>query len=120
MITFNKPIINLETLLEQLSQSQRLTTFAMLNLGIVQAIESKTTTPEEMITHFYSADNCLYVRRSLKNKAADEIMSRGVQLPDVFDVLPASKAQAACSKQLEKIRSLSLGLLRRFGPKSKS
>jgi hypothetical protein len=38
---------------------------------------------------FFHVENCLFVRKNLKEKIADQIMSRGVQLPDLFDALPA-------------------------------
>jgi len=41
----------------------------------------------------YLGDNCLFVRKHLRNKIVDEIMSRGVQLTDLFDTLPAEEAQ---------------------------
>jgi len=62
---------------------------------------------------FFNAENCLWVHRQLKSVAADEIMSRGVQLADLFDVLPAAKAKVEYSKELEAIRRLCVKLLRK-------
>jgi hypothetical protein len=120
MITFNRSAILLESILDSLDGSQKLTTFAMLSLGIVEALENATSTPEEMVRNFYSGDNCLYVRRRLKDKAADEIMSRGVQLPDLFDALNEHEANDALRTELESIRSLSLGILRRIAPEQRT
>jgi hypothetical protein len=50
-------------------------------------------------------------------------MSHGVQLPDLFDCLPAEEAQREFFHELETIRSLSLQLLekgRSFGVASRA
>jgi hypothetical protein len=47
---------------------------------------------------FYHARNCLYVQKHFRRKEAQIIMSRGVQLPDLFDCLP----QEAQREQLMK------------------
>jgi uncharacterized protein involved in exopolysaccharide biosynthesis len=46
-------------------------------------------------------------------KAADEVMSRGVQLPDLFEALPAEQAQREFQRELAAMRSLCLQLLQR-------
>jgi hypothetical protein len=38
-------------------------------------------------------------------------MSRGVQLPDLFDALPAEQAQREFNRELAALRNLSLELL---------
>lgn len=119
MISFNRTTILLESMLNGLASHQKLTTFAMLNLGIIEALENETSTPEEMVRHFYSGENCLYVRRRLKDKSADEIMGRGVQLPDLFEALDEREAIDAFHTELESIRSLSLSILRRALPEQR-
>ena len=74
-------------------QTQKLELFALLNLGIVQSLSSGVLNATEAIQRFYHADNCLYVRKHLKNNQANAIMSHGVQLPDLFDCLLAEEAQ---------------------------
>ena len=93
------------------SQTQQLELFALLNLGIVQSLASGVLSATEAIQRFYHADNCLYVRKHFGSKEADEIMGHGVQLPDIFDCLPAEEAQREFFHELETIRSLCLKLL---------
>jgi hypothetical protein len=69
-------------------QTEQLEHFALLNLGIVQSLVSGVLSATEAIQRFYHADNCLYVRKHLRNNQANAIMSHGVQLPDIFDCLP--------------------------------
>lgn len=98
--------------------TQQLELFALLNLGIAQSLASGVMSATESIQHFYHADNCLYVRKHLRSKQANAIMSHGVQLPDLFDCLPAEEAQREFFHELETIRSLCLKLLekeRRLG-----
>jgi hypothetical protein len=85
--------------------------FALVNLGIVQALLSGTLSVTEAIERFYHAENCFYVRKQLRNRTADAIMSHGVQLPDLFDMLPAEEAQREFFHELERIRTLCLKLL---------
>ena len=91
--------------------TQRLELFALLNLGIAQSLASGVISATESIQRFYHADNCLYVRKHLRSKQANAIMSHGVQLPDLFDCLPPEEAQREFFHELEKIRSLCLELL---------
>ena len=92
-------------------QTERLEHFALLNLGIVQSLASGVLSATEAIQRFYHADNCLYVRKLLRNNQANAIMSHGVQLPDLFDCLPTEEAQREFLHELEIIRSLCLKLL---------
>jgi len=47
----------------------------------------------------------------LKEKIADQIMSHGVQLPDLFDALPAEEAQREFQREVTTMHSLCLKLL---------
>lgn len=85
--------------------------FALLNLGLVQSLASGVITPTEAIQGFYYADNCLYIRKHLRSREANAIMSHGVQLPDLFECLSAEEAQRQFLHELETIRSLCLKLL---------
>ena len=85
--------------------------FALLNLGLVQSLASGIFSPTEAVECFYHADNCLYVQKHFRQKEASAIMSHGVQLPDLFECLPAGEAQREFYHELETIRSLCLKLL---------
>ena len=95
--------------------TQQLELFAFLNLGIVQSLASGVLSAPEAIQLFYHADNCLYVRKHLRSREANAIMSHGVQLPDLFDCLPPTKAQREFYHELETMRSLCLKLLAEKG-----
>jgi len=92
-------------------QKQQLRYFALLNLGMVQLLASGIISAAEAVRHFYNADNCLYVREHFRNRKADEIMSHGVQLPDLFDYLSADEASREFFHELETMRSLCMNLL---------
>jgi hypothetical protein len=62
---------------------------------------------------FFTAQNCLFVRHGLKDKTADRIMSRGVQLPDLFDALSADEAARQLREELRAIQDLCRSLLHR-------
>ena len=85
--------------------------FSLLNLGLVQSLASGVLSPTDAIQRFYHAANCLYVRKHLRNKEANAIMSHGVQLPDLFESLEVEEAQREFFHELEKIRGLCLKLL---------
>ncbi|MGH7227051.1 MAG: hypothetical protein ACRELF_27865, partial [Gemmataceae bacterium] len=53
----------------------------------------------------------LFVRKRLRDKIADEIMSRGVQLADLFDSLPTDEAQREFQRELAIMRGMCLKLL---------
>jgi hypothetical protein len=93
------------------SRAQQLEFFAIVNLGVVQSLASGALTPAEAVQRFYHAANCAHVRRMLRSREANDVMSRGVQLPDVFDALGAEEARREFYLELEAIRVLSLKLL---------
>ncbi|MEE8583393.1 MAG: hypothetical protein V3T83_00925 [Acidobacteriota bacterium] len=95
---------------------QQLELFALLNLGLAQSLASGILSATDAIRRFYNAENCIYVRKHLHNKEANAIMSHGVQLPDLFECLPAGEAQREFLHELEAIRSLSLKLLEKANP----
>jgi len=55
---------------------------------------------------FFHADNCLFVRNDLRDKTADGIMSRGVQLADLFELLPMEEARREFQHELATMRGL--------------
>jgi hypothetical protein len=90
---------------------QELALFGLVTLGILESLSSGLISASEALGVFFNADNCLFVRQQLHNHAADEIMSHGVQLPDLFDVLPTAEAQREFQRELTTIRALCLELL---------
>lgn len=80
-------------------------------LGILQSLENGRLTPSEAVQGFFNADNCQFVEKQMKNKTAREIMARGVQLPDIFDALPAEEALREFQLEIAKIRELCLNLI---------
>ncbi|MGH7495845.1 MAG: hypothetical protein ACREOO_26095 [bacterium] len=93
------------------NQADRMRFFALLNLGIAQSLASGVISAAEAVRLFYHAENCLYVREHFRNSEADAIMSHGVQLPDIFESVPAEEASREFFHELEKIRSLCMSLL---------
>ncbi len=95
------------------SLTQQLELFALVNLGLVQSLASGTLSVTEAIKRFYHADNCLYVRKHLRNRESNAITSHGIQLPDLFDCLPPEEAQREFYHELETMRTLCLKLLQK-------
>ena len=93
------------------SPSQKLELFALINLGLVQSLTSGVLTPSEAVARFYHAENCLHVKSHYRKKAAQEIMSRGIQLADLFESLSPEEAQREFYRELETMRSLCLRIL---------
>ena len=107
-----KQHIDLHTLLSQATdKDQQITSFALLSLGIIESLAGGAITASHAVELFFYADNCLFVRKQLRQKIADEIMSRGVQLPDVFDALSTQEAQQEFQRELAAMRLLCLKLL---------
>lgn len=103
--------INLESLLSQAGdKDQQITSFALLCLGIIESLSSGLIGVKDSPTLFFHSENCLFVRKTLKEKIADQIMSHGVQLPDLFDSLPPLEAQREFQRELAKLHALCLRL----------
>ena len=85
--------------------------FVFFNLGVVDALMNGLMEAEDAVRYFYHADNCLYVKKQLKNKVADRLMGHGVQLPDLFDGLPIGQARREFLRELATMRELCLRLL---------
>ena len=92
-------------------RDSQLRLFAVLNLGIVELLASGAMSSLDATRLFFNAENCLYVRKKLHDKVADEIMGHGVQLHDLFEVLPTREAQKEFQRELAAVRSLCLHLL---------
>ena len=108
-----KQMYHLEALLSAATRDQagRLALFALVNLGIIDALANGMISAAEAVSNFYFADNCLFVRGVLKDKTADRVMSHGVQLPDLFDGLPTNEAQREFLHELTTMKALCLKLL---------
>ena len=107
-----KDSINLQALLSQASNKrQQVASFALLCLGIIESLTSGLLSVTDALRLFFHAENCLFVRKNLKEKIADQIMSHGVQLPDLFDALPTEEAQQEFQRELTTMHALCLKLL---------
>jgi hypothetical protein len=96
---------------EGTQRDSQLRLFAVLNLGIVELLASGAMSSLEATRLFFNADNCVYVRKKLRDKVADKIMGHGVQLHDLFEVLPSREAQKEFQRELTSIKTLCLQLL---------
>jgi len=105
--------MQLKTLLTQpqLSLAQKLSLFGLLNLGVIESLANGLLSAGDALQLFYHGDNCRFVRKELRDKIADRIMSHGVQLPDLFDILPVKDAHRAFQQELATMRALCLKLL---------
>ena len=107
-----KDSIALQALLSQASnRNQQVASFALFCLGIIESLTNGLMSATDALRLFFHAENCLFVRKDLKEKIADQIMSHGVQLPDLFDALPAEEAQREFQRELTAMHSLCLKLL---------
>jgi len=93
------------------TQAERLTFFALINLVIIESLTNGLMSGAEAVNDFYFANNCLFVRKSFKDKIADRVMSHGLQLPDLLDALPIEDAQREFLHELAIMRALCLQLL---------
>lgn len=108
-----KRSIQLKTVLSEVggASERQLALFALLNLGLVESLTSGSFSAADVVQIFFNAENCLFVRQQLRNRIADEVMSHGTQLSDLFDALPAKEAQREFQRELAAMRSLCLTLL---------
>jgi hypothetical protein len=109
-----KYAIDLSNLLssETGATARQLESFALLSLGVIESLLNGSFKAEDSIRFFFHAQNCHYIRK-LKNKYADEIMGRGVQLADLFDALPPDQAQGEFERELGVMRALCARLLKK-------
>jgi hypothetical protein len=90
-----------------------LTLFALINLGVIESLANGSISPTDSIRLLYNADNCLHVNKTLKNRAANDVMGRGVQLADLFDGLPPDEAHRQFVHELSVMRALCVKLMER-------
>lgn len=104
--------MHLSTLLPPVpDERQRVAIFALLCLGVVESLSGGAIGVSDSLRLFFHAENCLFVRKQLRDKVADEIMSHGVQLADLFDSLPAEEAQREFQRELALMQAMCLKLL---------
>jgi hypothetical protein len=93
------------------TRAQQLVFLALLTLGMLESLANGLLSATDALRVFFHAEHCLFVRKHLCEKLADAIMSHGVQLPDLFEVLPPEEAHREFQRELATIRSLCLKLL---------
>ena len=105
--------LSLASLLTEMADvpSRHLEVLALLTLGILDAIESEVLTPDAARHQFFTGENCLFVRETLRSAEADSIMSRGVELPDLFEALSHDVATRESHKEIAAMRAACLRLL---------
>lgn len=85
--------------------------FALLGIGIVESLSSGALGATEAARVFFNAQNCLYVRKKLRDDLTAEFMSRGVQLDDLFEALPREGALQEFRRELTKMKLLCMQLI---------
>jgi hypothetical protein len=105
--------MSLQTLLAAAggTPAQQLVLFALLTLGIIESLANGLLSATHALRVFFHTENCLFVRKHLRDRTADAIMSHGVQLSDVFDVLSREEAHREFQRELATMRALCLKLL---------
>jgi hypothetical protein len=93
-------------------QQQPLTLFAVAALGIIDSLATGSLTPTEATGAFFHAKNCRFVRSKLRDKRADEVMGRGVQLADLFEAMPIEEAHREFQQELQAMKALCHGMLK--------
>ena len=91
--------------------AQRLVLFALLTLGIIESLANGLLSTTDALRVFFHTENCFFVRKQLRDKTADTIMSHGVQFPDLFEALPTAEAHREFQRELATIRALGLKLV---------
>jgi hypothetical protein len=92
-------------------QAQPVALFAVAALGILDSLAVGSMTPTEAIRAFFHGKNCRFVRSKLRDPRADEVMGRGVQIADLFDVLPVEEAHREFQHELAAMKALCHELL---------
>jgi hypothetical protein len=105
--------ISLEQMLSAagLSTGQQRELFALVALGVLESLENKLLTPVEALRVFFTFDNCRFVQMRLQSEPADAVMSHGVQLADLFEVLPDTDASRELVTEISAMRQRCLHLL---------
>jgi hypothetical protein len=94
------------------TRGQKRAHFALLTLGVVDSITAGVWTAEDAVRLYFHADNARFLRGNLRDKLAEEVIGRGVQLADLFNALPAAEAERECRRELTHIRALCKRMLK--------
>ena len=105
--------IHLKTILSEAERApdHQLALFALISLGVLESLSNGLMSATDAVRLFFNGENCSFVRQSLGEKMADEVMSHGVQLPDLFEALPVEEAHREFRHELATMHSLCLKLL---------
>lgn len=79
--------------------------FAVFLLGLIGELRQGKLEPEDAIRSVFHAENCQFVRDHFRSRLPDKVMSRGVQLADLFDALPAKVAYREFLTELRHMRT---------------
>jgi hypothetical protein len=74
--------------------------FALLTLGMLESLANGVLSATDAARVFFHVENCLFMRKQLRDKTADAIMGHGVQLPDIFEVLPLTETHREFQREL--------------------
>jgi hypothetical protein len=85
--------------------------FARLILGVIEELDQGLISATDAVQGIFNADNCRCIRKHFREKLPDRIMSHGVQVPDLFDALPAELAYREFKHELATMRALGLKIL---------
>src|SRR5437899_1521802 len=91
--------------------AEELALFALVTLGFIESLAHGLMSASDAVRCFFHADNCLWIRKRFRKSLADQIMSHGVQLPDLFEALSAEEAHREFQRELAAMRTLCLKLL---------
>jgi hypothetical protein len=108
-----KTDMQLEALLAAAGEdrAEELKVFARLIVGVIEELDQGLISASDAVRSIFHADNCLFIRKHFRKGLPDRIMSRGVQLPDLFDALPVELAYREFKHELATMRSLCLKIL---------
>src|SRR4051794_35740576 len=105
--------IQLKNLLSETGRApdHQLALFAFISLGVLETLSNGLMSASDAVRLFFNAENCLFVQKFMGEKIANEVMSHGVQLPDLFEALPAEEANREFRRELAIMHSLCLKLV---------
>ncbi len=92
-------------------RAEELKLFARLIVGVIEELDQGFISASDAIQSTFHADNCLFIRKHFRRGLPDRIMGHGVQLPDLFDALPAELAYREFKHELAIMRNLCLKIL---------
>ncbi len=110
----NRTVYELEALFgnPSLSADDRLRFLAVLNLGLVEALERELVSVADAESLLYQGKNGYLVAEHCPGELAEDIMARGVQLRDLADLLAPEEATRELRRELNVLRHDSIALLR--------